>query len=97
MSYDYTKPPAFTPRRQARVQRLADERKQQNQVQGAAFAAACVVLIAALPLQAFILMLATGAVHGAFIAVPAIGYGTSILWVLGANLLAGFTRRLFRK
>ncbi|MYW28323.1 hypothetical protein [Streptomyces sp. SID2119] len=66
-------------------------------VQGAAFAAACVVLIAALPVQAFVLMLSMGAAHGAFAAVPAIGYGTSVLFVLGANLLAGFTRRLFRK
>ncbi|KDQ65743.1 hypothetical protein DT87_00360 [Streptomyces sp. NTK 937] len=60
-------------------------------------AVTCVVLIAALPIQAFILMLVMGAVHGAFIAVPAIGYGTSVLFVLGLNMAAGFVRRLFRK
>lgn len=91
MTYDLNKP---------RVSRdgarhLANER--QKQAHGAALAAACVVMIAALPIQAFILMLVMGAVHGAFIAVPAIGYGTSVLWILGANLLVGFTRRLFRK
>ncbi|MGW6638479.1 hypothetical protein [Streptomyces cyaneofuscatus] len=93
MTHDYSKPPRTVPRAQAR--RLTDER--QKQTQGALAVVTCVVLIAALPIQAFILMLVMGAVHGAFIAVPAIGYGTSVLFVLGANLLAGFVRRLFRK
>ncbi|EHM24233.1 hypothetical protein SPW_7327 [Streptomyces sp. W007] len=92
MSFDYSKPPG-TPRSRARY--LADER--QRQAQGAMVVVTCVVLIAAIPIQAFILMLVMGAAHGAFISVPAIGYGTSVLFVLGANLLAGFTRRLFRK
>ncbi|MFD4234289.1 hypothetical protein [Streptomyces sp. NPDC058542] len=92
MSFDFTKPPYRTvPPAQAR--RLSDERK--RQAHGAALAAACVVVVLAIPTQAFILMLAMGAVHGAFIAVPAIGYGTSVLFVLGANLVAGYARRTF--
>lgn len=93
MSFDFNKPPTFSGPRPGH--RIADER--QKQAHGAALAAACVVMIAAIPLQAFILMLVMGAVHGAFIAVPAIGYGTSVLFVLGADFLIGFTRRLFRK
>ncbi|OSC76512.1 hypothetical protein B5180_01785 [Streptomyces sp. BF-3] len=93
MSFDYSKPPRTMPLAQAR--RLSDDAK--RQAQGAALAAACVVMIAAIPLQAFILMLVMGGVHGAFAAVPAVGYGTSVLFVLGLNMLAGFTRRLFRK
>ncbi|WP_405927900.1 hypothetical protein OG554_03625 [Streptomyces griseus] len=93
MSFDYSKPPRTVPLAQAR--HLSDDAK--RQAQGAAFAAACVVMVLAIPIQAFILMLVMGAAHGAFIAVPAIGYGTSVLFVLGLNMLAGFTRRLFRK
>ncbi|WP_069752945.1 hypothetical protein [Streptomyces sp. EN16] len=94
MSFDFNKPPTYTVSRD-RARRLSAE--QRRQAEGAAVVVTCVVLIAALPVQAFILMLVMGAVHGAFIAVPAIGYGTSVLWILGATLLAGFTRRLFRK
>ncbi|MFJ3084464.1 hypothetical protein ACIPJG_32570 [Streptomyces halstedii] len=94
MSFDYSKPPTFTMSRD-RARRLSDD--QRRQAEGAAVAVTCAVLIAALPIQAFILMLVMGAVHGAFIAVPAIGYGTAILFVLGLNMAAGFTRRLFRK
>ncbi|MFB7479553.1 hypothetical protein ACFUEM_08615 [Streptomyces anulatus] len=78
-----------------RARHLANER--QKQAQGAALAAACVFVVMLIPIQAFILMLVMGAVHGAFIAVPAIGYGTSVLFVLGADLIVGFVRRLFRK
>ncbi|WP_097964585.1 hypothetical protein [Streptomyces sp. or20] len=81
--------------RAAARQSKADDKELERH--GAALAAACVGMVLAIPLQAFVLMLVMGAVHGAFIAVPAIGYGTSVLFVLGANLLAGFTRRLFRK
>lgn len=91
---DLNKPPTYTPS-PARARRLSDDRQQQ--AHGAALAAACVFVVMLIPLQAFILMLVMGAVHGAFIAVPAIGYGTSVLWILGANLLAGYARRLFRK
>ncbi|MFJ3248338.1 hypothetical protein [Streptomyces sp. NPDC086782] len=49
-----------------------------------------------LPLLAFVLMLAVGAVHGFAPAVPAIGYGTTILLVMGAHALAVVTKR-FRK
>ncbi len=96
---DLNKPPTFgsTPRRQVRARRLADEHKRDNRAKGAIIAAGCVVALAALPLNAFILMLVMGALHGAYPAVVAIGYGTSVLYVLGVGLLTGFVRRLFRK
>lgn len=92
MTFDFNKPPTYTPS-QARARHLADEQK--RQAQGAALAAACVVVVLAIPIQAFVLMLVMGAVHGAFVAVPAIGYGTSVLFVLGANLVAVYARRVF--
>jgi preprotein translocase subunit SecD len=49
-----------------------------------------------LPLVAFLLMLAVGAVHGFAPAVPAIGYGTTLLLVLGVDALSALTK-LFRK
>ncbi|MGP3750876.1 hypothetical protein [Streptomyces sp. IBSNAI001] len=68
--------------------------------QKAAFVAAftgCVVALVTLPFSAWMLMLVMGALHGAYPVVAAVGYGTSILFVLGASLLTGFIRRLFRK
>ncbi|WNI28643.1 hypothetical protein [Streptomyces sp. ITFR-6] len=50
----------------------------------------------ALPLIAFLLMLAIGAVHGFAPAIPAIGYGTTILLVLGADALSAVAKK-FRK
>ncbi|MFF6928347.1 hypothetical protein [Streptomyces californicus] len=94
MSYDYSKPPTVTTSRD-RARLLSEE--QRRQAQGAAVAAACVFMIAVIPLQALVLMLVMGAAHGAFAAVPAIGYGTSIMFILGADLVIGFIRRLFRK
>ncbi|MFB8071113.1 hypothetical protein [Streptomyces californicus] len=94
MSFDYTKPPAVTMSRD-RARRLSEE--QRRQAEGAAVAAACVVMVAVIPLQALVLMLVMGAAHGVFAAVPAIGYGTSIMFILGADLVIGFVRRLFRK
>ncbi|MFJ6237954.1 hypothetical protein ACIQH0_28190 [Streptomyces griseus] len=91
---DFNKPPTVTTSRDRARRRSADQRRQ---AEGAAVVVGCVVLIAAIPIQAFILMLVMGAAHGAFIAVPAIGYGTSVLFVLGLNMAAGFIRRLFRK
>lgn len=52
--------------------------------------------LAVLPLLAFFLMLAIGAVHGFVPAVPAIGYGTTVLLILGADALAVVTKK-FRK
>ncbi|CAO0836149.1 putative protein OS=Streptomyces microflavus OX=1919 GN=Smic_81050 PE=4 SV=1 [Streptomyces microflavus] len=49
-----------------------------------------------LPLLAFILMLVFGAIHGAFTVWPAIGYGTSVLYILGIDLVAFLSKR-FRK
>ncbi|MFJ3588595.1 hypothetical protein ACIQUY_04805 [Streptomyces sp. NPDC090231] len=50
----------------------------------------------ALPLTAFLLMLAIGAAHGFAPAIPAIGYGTTILLVMGADALSAVTKK-FRK
>lgn len=50
----------------------------------------------ALPLIAFLIMLAVGAAHGFAPAIPAIGYGTTFLLVLGADALAAVTKK-FRK
>lgn len=58
---------------------------------------AVVVLLASLPFQAWPVMLVFGALHGAFAAVPAIGYGTTILFVLGANIFTARVRRLLGK
>lgn len=61
----------------------------------AAFTAVVVALLL-LPLQGWLLMLVFGALHGAFAAVPAVGYGTSVLFVVGSDLLA-VTLKKFRK
>ncbi|CAM5408554.1 hypothetical protein ACTFBT_01185 [Streptomyces microflavus] len=62
---------------------------------GAALAAFATALLL-LPLLAFILMLVFGAIHGAFTVWPAIGYGTSVLYILGIDLVAFLSKR-FRK
>ncbi|MDX2794018.1 hypothetical protein [Streptomyces scabiei] len=46
-----------------------------------------------LPLVAYVLMLAVGAVHGFAPAIPAIGYGTTLLLVLGADALSTVTKK----
>lgn len=73
--------------------------QQKEDAQKAAFVAgftAVVVFLLLLPLQGWLLMLVFGALHGAFAAVPAVGYGTSVLFVVGLDLLA-FTVKKFRK
>lgn len=52
--------------------------------------------LAMLPVVAYILMLAVGAAHGIAPAVPAIGYGTTFLLVLGADALSDVAKK-FRK
>ncbi|MYY03076.1 MULTISPECIES: hypothetical protein [unclassified Streptomyces] len=52
--------------------------------------------LALLPLVALVLMLAVGAAHGFAPAVPAIGYGTTVLLVIGADALA-YVAKKFRK
>ncbi|WP_228973416.1 hypothetical protein [Streptomyces sp. DH12] len=52
-----------------------------------------VVSLAFLPLEAWVVMLALGALHGAVAAVPAIGYGAALLILLGINILAGKVRK----
>lgn len=49
--------------------------------------------LALLPVEAWLVMLAVGALHGAVAAVPAIGYGAALLILLGVDVLAGKFRR----
>ncbi|MEU1254801.1 hypothetical protein ABZ445_16125 [Streptomyces chartreusis] len=84
-----------TPKTAEQRAKEARERKQKE-----AFQAGCAKLGTALllmPLVAFTLMLAIGAVHGFAPAVPAIGYGTTILIVLGVDALALVTKPFRRK
>ncbi|MYR43081.1 hypothetical protein [Streptomyces sp. SID5910] len=72
-------------------------RKAETAVSGAAVVGACLGILAVIPFEAWLLMLVLGAVHSVFLAVPAIGYGTAVLFVIGWNLGAGMARRLFRR
>ncbi|MFF1684491.1 hypothetical protein [Streptomyces sp. NPDC058254] len=47
-----------------------------------------------LPTEAWLLMLVLGAVHGAFAVVPAVGFGTAVLFVVGLNMLTGYVREV---
>jgi hypothetical protein len=49
-----------------------------------------------LPLEAWLLMLVVGALHGVGAPFAAVGYGTALLLVLGVDLLA-YTAKKFRK
>ncbi|MET7939654.1 hypothetical protein [Streptomyces sp. NPDC005302] len=57
----------------------------------------CVVGLAALPAEAWLLMLVIGAVHSVALVVPAVGFGTAILFVIGINMLTAYSRKLFRR
>ncbi|MFE0326314.1 hypothetical protein ACFW08_05795 [Streptomyces sp. NPDC058960] len=57
----------------------------------------CLAVVTILPFEAWLLMLVLGAVHGAFAAVPAVGFGTAVLFVIGVNMLIGYARKLFRR
>ncbi|MFJ5103192.1 hypothetical protein [Streptomyces sp. NPDC088554] len=57
--------------------------------------AGCAGALAALPLEAWLLMLVLGAVHSVVAAVPAVGFGTALLFVIGLNMLTGRLRRAF--
>jgi hypothetical protein len=75
-----------------RTQAKERERKEAFEKRAANFTANLVLL----PLLAYVFMLAVGAVHGFAPAVPALGYGTTLLLVLGADALAMVTKK-FRK
>lgn len=72
----------------------ARERRQKEAVQEKA--AKLTAQLVLLPLVAFVLMLAVGALHGVVPAVAPIGYGTTVLLVLGLDAAALLTKR-FRK
>jgi hypothetical protein len=58
--------------------------------------AALVVAVAVFPVQAFVLMLVMGALHGIAAVIPAVGFGTAVLLTAGVDLLA-LTLKKFRK
>jgi hypothetical protein len=72
-------------------------RKVETTANGAALVGACLGILAVIPLEAWLLMLVLGALHGIVAAVPAVGFGTAVLFVLGLNMLTGYTRKFFRK
>jgi hypothetical protein len=72
----------------------ARERRQREAVQEKA--AKLTAQLVLLPLLAFVVMLAVGALHGVAPAVAPIGYGTTILLVLGLDAAALITKK-FRK
>jgi hypothetical protein len=57
----------------------------------------CLAAVALAPLEAWLLMLVVGALHGLAAGVPAIGYGTALLLTLGADLAAVQVRKFRRK
>lgn len=57
----------------------------------------CVAALAFLPMEAWFLMLVMGAVHSTFLAVPAVGFWTAVLFVVGLNMLTSRVRKMFRK
>ncbi|GAB1326954.1 hypothetical protein [Streptomyces sennicomposti] len=75
-----------------RKQRAEEKQREAFQRNAAKLGAGLMLL----PLLAFVLMLAIGAVHGFAPAVPAIGYGTTVLLILGADALAVVVKK-FRK
>ncbi len=68
-----------------------------QQPSGAVVVGACLGVLALIPFEAWLLMLVLGALHGIVVAVPAVGFGTAVLLVIGWNLGASMVRRLFRR
>lgn len=50
-----------------------------------------------IPLEAFVLMVLMAALHGVAGAVPAVGYVSALVLVVGADFVIAKARRLFRK
>jgi hypothetical protein len=82
------------PKTPEQLRKEAQERRQKEAFQKGCAAVGAALLM--LPIVALVIMLAVGAVHGFAPAVPAIGYGTTVLVVLGADALALVTKK-FRK
>ncbi|MGW0468323.1 hypothetical protein ACWDX6_24110 [Streptomyces sp. NPDC003027] len=55
-----------------------------------------VIFVVFSPLEAWLLMLVLGAIHGVFAPVAAVGYGTALLFLLGVDL-AGWWAGRFRR
>ncbi|MEU1037680.1 hypothetical protein [Streptomyces sp. NPDC005907] len=68
-----------------------------QELSGPVVAAGCVAALAVLPVEAWLLMLVLGAVHSVFLAVPTVGFGTAVLFVIGLNMLTGYVGKLFRR
>ncbi|MER5501360.1 hypothetical protein ABT096_29725 [Streptomyces sp. NPDC002561] len=62
-----------------------------------AASAALAVALITLPARAWLLMLVVGALHGLTAAVPAIGYGTTLLLTIGLDFVVGTARRILHK
>lgn len=75
----------------------AQRAEEARQARASAALAAFVVALLTIPLQALILMLFLGVLHGIAAAVPAVGYWSALVLVVGLDFVAGFVRRLFRK
>jgi hypothetical protein len=73
-----------------------DLNKPANDTKTGAALAALVTALILLPLQGWFFMLAVGVLHGIAAAVPAIGYGATLLLMMGVDVVA-FTAKKFRK
>lgn len=61
---------------------------------GAETLAGCIAVVALLPFEAWLLMLVLGAVHGVAAVVPAVGFGTAVLFVVGLNMITGYVGKI---
>ncbi|MEU0860628.1 hypothetical protein ABZ352_35475 [Streptomyces griseofuscus] len=64
---------------------------------GAELAGGCIGDAGGVLIEAWALMLVFGAVHGLLHEVPAVGYWTAALLVVGLNLTTSRVRRLFKR
>lgn len=59
--------------------------------------ATCSTAVGVVLVEAWVLMLVIGAVHGVAESVPTVGYGTALLFVIGVNWVVNKLRRLGRR
>lgn len=71
------------------------QKARQAYTTGALVVTACLAAVAMLPAEAWLLMLVLGAAHSVVLAVPAVGFGTAVLFVIGLNMLTGYARKVF--
>jgi hypothetical protein len=83
-----------TPTTAAEFRKAAQEERQRAEFQR--HFTRLVSALAMLPLVSYVLMLAAGAAHGVVDEVPPLGYGATLLLVLGADALSLVAKK-FRK